>query len=523
MRLPFIIIPLTIPFLLFAQERQAAASAAAETQQLFGPRVGSVIDSTERVYFNLFPDIDEFVSARLEAAHDSVVVTIFTGGPAGRQLRLTPRDAAFLRWYFDNFEAIAHREEGSASSAMIATATDLNMLRSLSPLLDIGVFDPVSRRTMSEAPHARIILLDSSSVSGPVLWNDTAAIALWTGGGPFFAAEMNERLRIVPVDSIMELNSKVPIGFSRAFSGVFTLLGAITYKLIGGVTFNTLKHEDAIMVAAAGLYAILYSAIPAALIALIGKGIPVPHTIEAGMDIDDVRHALERLATREFFVDGLPLELRYAIRDFRLTHAMREPRPLVSTPVPSTKRTPLIAGTWIGGEMVVSLFGARTQPYGTGIGISAAYAYPLLRLAETEWELGIRPRAAAGLTYLSGEVVTTLQLNSPFYLCGGLTWLWTDGPEDEVQDSEGHGPTYEHTNTLHRDSFWQQTSLTIGIGYVFSNSFVELQYRRLLEPALSGTTWMFPGWSSYPNNTPTFEDLGTWAYPSVSLLFGWRL
>ncbi len=523
MRLPLIIILLAIPVILSAQSSRDVKSAEADTQGPLGPRVGSVIDSTERVYFNLFPDVDDFVSAYLIAENDSVAVTIIAEDQPDQVVRLTPRDAGFLRWYFDNFEAIAHREKGSASAAMIATATDLNMLRSLSPLLDIGVFDPVSRRTMSEASHARITLLDSSSVSGPVLWNDTAAIALWTRDGPFFAIDLNERLRIIPVDSIMELNTKVPIGFSRAFSGVFPLLGAITYKLIGGVTFNTLKHEDAIMVAAAGLYAILYSAIPAALIALIGRGIPVPHTFEAGMDIDDVRDALERLATREFFVDGLPLELRYAIRDFRLTHAMREPRPLVSTPVPSTKRKSSIAGTWIGGEMVVSLFGARTQPYGTGIGISTAYDYPLLRLAETDWELGLRPRAAAGLTYLSGEVVTTLQLNSPFYLCGGLTWLWTDGPEDEVQDSEGHGPTYEHTNTLHLDSFWQQTSLTIGIGYGFSNSFIELQYRRLLKPALSGTTWMFPGWSSYPNNTPTFEDLGTWAYPSVSIIFGWRL
>ncbi|MBE0643252.1 MAG: hypothetical protein IH600_04165 [Bacteroidetes bacterium] len=437
-------------------------------------------------------------------------------------MRLTPRDAAFLRWYLDHFEAIAHREDGSASSAMIAMATDLNLLRSLSPLLDIGVFDPVSRRTMSEASHARILLLDSNSISGPVLWNDTASIALWTGDGPFSAVDMNDRLRIVAVDSIAELRTKVPVGFYRAFRGIFPLLGAITYKLIGGMTFNTLKHDEAIMVAAAGLYPTLYSAIPAALLALIGKGIPVPQTIDAGMDIDDVRDALERLSTRELFVDGLPLELRYAIRDFRRTHVVQKSRPPASVQVPSTTRDHEIAGTWFGGETVVSLFGARTQPYGTGLGISAAYDIPLLRAAETDWVLGIRPRAAAGLTYLSGEVVTTVQLNSPFYLCGGLTWLWTDDPEGTVRDRDGYGPTYTHTNTLHRDSFWQQTSVTLGVGYVFGNSFVELQYRRLLEPALSGTTTIYENEYGLPPKK-IVEDLGTWAYPSVSLLFGWRL
>lgn len=405
---------------------------------------------------------------------------------------------------------------------MIAMAQDLILLRSLSPLLDIGVSDPVSRRSMSEASQARIVLPDSPSVSGTVLWNDAAAIALWTGGGPFSADGINARLRIVPVDSIVALNTKVPIGFYRAFSGIFPLLGAITYRLIGGIIFNTLKHEDVLMVATASLYPALASAIPAALIALIGKGIPVSHTNEAGMDADDIRDALERLSTRGLFVDGLPMELRYAIRDFRSSHAGREPG---AAPVfvsdASMNRTTSIAGAWIGGEMVVSLFGARTQPYGTGI--SAAFDFPLLPVADTDWQLGIRPRAAAGLTYLSGEVVTMLQLNSPFYLCSGLTWLWTDDAEDAVQDKGCHGPSYEHTNTLHRDSFRQQTSLTIGLGYLFRNSFVELQYRKLLRPALSGTTTTYPGWSSYPNTQPTFEDLGIWAYPSVSLLFECRL
>ncbi len=523
MRLPLIVILLAFPILLSAQGRPDGASRAFDTRALLGPRVGSVIDSTDRVYFNLFPDLDDFVSARLEAAHDSVIVTIFTGNPAGRQLRLSPRDAAFLRWYLDNFEAIAQREYGSASSAMIAKAADPNLLRSLSPLLDIGVFDPVSRRTMSEASEARITLLDSTVVSGAVLWNDTAAIALWTGGGPFSVADMNDRLRIVPVDSIVELSTEVPMGFGRAFSGIFPMVGAITYKLVGGMTFNALNHDEAIMVAAAGLYSMLYSAIPAALLALIGKGIPVPQTIDAGMDTDDVRDALERLSSRELFVEGLPLELRYAIRDFRRMHTAQEPRLSASAPALSATRNHAIAGTWFGGETVVSLYGARTQPYGTGIGVSAAFDFSLYRVADTDWVLGIRPRAAAGLTFLSGEAVLTMQLNSPFYLCSGLTWMWTDDADDEVSDRGGHGPTYYHTNTLHRDSFWQQTSVTVGIGYVFGNSVIELQYRRLLEPALSGTTTIYPSGFSYPNTSPSYEDLGTWAYPSVSVLFGWRL
>ncbi|MBR9975877.1 MAG: hypothetical protein KFF77_09880 [Bacteroidetes bacterium] len=523
MRIPLIFILLTIPCHLFSQDGPDSAGAA--RLEPLGPRVGSVIDSTERVYFNLFPDVDEFVSARLEPAHDLVVVTIFTGGPAGRQLRLTPRDAAFLRWYLDNFEAITHREEGSASSAMIARAPDLNLLRSLSPLLDIGVFDPVSRRTMSEASHAQVVLFDSSSHSGPVLWNDTAAIALWTGGGPFIANRVNEQLRIIPVDSIVELRTRVPIGFYRAFRNVFPLLGAITYKLIGGMTFNTLEHEDVLMVAAAGLYPALYSAIPAALIALIGKGIPVPHTIRAGMDTDDVRDALDRLATRELFIDGLPLELRYAIRDFRLSHAVREDRPPATAPVPSTKRKPSIAGLWIGGETVVSMFGARTQPYGTGLGVTASFVYPLLRQAETEWELGIRPRIAAGLTYLSGEMVVTTQLNGRFYLCGGLTWLWTDEPDRTAtgRSGGGHSDRYEHDISVDRSSFWKQTSVTVGLGYLIGASSIELQYRRLPEPVLSGSTTVYPGAFSYPNITPYTEDLGSWAYSTVSVIYSWRL
>ncbi|MBE0643251.1 MAG: hypothetical protein IH600_04160 [Bacteroidetes bacterium] len=58
MRLLLIITLLAFPILLFAQNSKDGKSAADDTRALLGPRVGSVIDSTERVYFNLFPTLD---------------------------------------------------------------------------------------------------------------------------------------------------------------------------------------------------------------------------------------------------------------------------------------------------------------------------------------------------------------------------------------------------------------------------------------------------------------------------------
>lgn len=109
-RLPLIIIFPASPFLLFAQGNRSEISTGTDISAPLCPRVGSVIDSTKRVYFDLFPDVDDFVSARVEAAHDSFIVTIFTGKSTERRLRRTVRDAAFLRWYLDKFETIAHRE-----------------------------------------------------------------------------------------------------------------------------------------------------------------------------------------------------------------------------------------------------------------------------------------------------------------------------------------------------------------------------------------------------------------------------
>ena len=509
---------LLFPVPLHAQHDISASAAEAP----LGPRLGSDIDRAERTYFNLFPDVDDFRTARLSWEGNSLRIDIVTDGGNDPSLLLSERDAAFLRWYLQNFEAIAHRDEGSASSAMIALAEDKTLLRSLESLLDRNVFEPVSRRSMGDASKACIVLQDSTVVEGTVLWNDTAGVALWTGEIPFSVGKLSDHVRILSMDEMAALTTDVSIGFHRSFAWFGGIFMALTYKLFGELSIDNLKHEDVIEIATFTFLGSLLTALPASAFAKWGEDVPVQRTLLPGMKVEDRNDLLDRLRPHWLFDEGLPMELRYAVRDFRLAHEGTPP----SLPVaPPRIEAPSTAGAWLGGEAATSLFGARTQAYGVGLGVTASYNLALLRFGTTDWRLGLRPRFAAGWTYVSAEAVATLQLDGPFYLSGGLTWLWTDDPDESAtgRAGGGHSERYVHHVSVDRSSFWKQTSVTVGLGYLFEDSSIELQYRRLTEPVLSATTTVYPSAFSYPNTTPYTEDLGSWAYSTVSIIYSWRL
>lgn len=520
MRLSLIFILLAIPFHLSAQD--GVDSGNTDRREPLGPRLGSVIDSTERVYFNLFPDVDDFRTARLSWNGDSLRVDIESDGGDNPSLLFSSRDAAFLRWYLQLFEAIAHRESGGASEKMIALAEDKTLLRSLEPLLDRDVFETVSRRPMSDASKACIVLRDSTVVEGTVLWNDTACIALWTGGTPFSVEKLSSHVRILSMNEMAALTADVSIGFTRSFAWYGSIFVALTYKLFGELTVDNLKHEDVIEIATFTLLGSLLTTLPASAFAKWGQDVPVQRTILPGMNVEERNDLLNRMQPHWLFDEGLPMELRHAVREFRLAHGGAPAS--FAAELPRTE-TPSIAGAWIGGEAAVSLFGARTQAYGVGLGATLSFNLPLLRFGTTDWRIGLRPRIAAGWTYVSAEAVSILQLDGPFYLCGGLTWLWTDEPDRTAtgRAGGGHSERYAHQVSVDRSSFWKQTSVTVGLGYLFDDSSIELQYRRLPEPVLSGTTTVYPSAFSYPNITPYTENLGSWAYSTVSIIYSWRL
>jgi hypothetical protein len=130
---------------------------------MLSSRVGESIDSTERVYFNLFRDINGFVSARAASRTDSSVDILITRNDRGGNdtvISMTRKAALELGRYIDHYERLFQGEESKV---------DLKEIRSYARPQKMFNDDAISLVVTTRSGEV---------VEGPVVMADDSLIVL---------------------------------------------------------------------------------------------------------------------------------------------------------------------------------------------------------------------------------------------------------------------------------------------------------------------------------------------------------
>jgi hypothetical protein len=519
MRITAMIVLISLPVLLEAQGPGSPGSTPVMPGQLLGPRIGAEIDVAEREYFNLFPGAEGFSYASLEAVGDRVRIVLYRDSLSYGQISLTARDAAFLRSYVEHFEAITYRERGSAAEALIDNIEDATLLLSLPDLEDIGVLE-VSRRKPWTDNTVRILMEDSTVFEYSLLSADVRSLYVWDGAPHYAADTIAVRLRRIPMDSVLSLRYDAPTGFTRAFALPFVLTMGMLQKFISHTTRNL---NDRSNIPASVLTGTLLSALMAlptsATIGGLGSATPLRKVLALPARAQERQRVIAEFLGDEENACVPPPEVAAEIQKRRVWYAGDS---IAGHPeqndegVGETYTSPW----WVGGEYVVNIYGTESQLYNIGIGLTVAREFALMRDGNGNSSLSLRVRLAGGLTYLSGEAMTRLQLPARLSVLAGFNWLRAEDNLGYARPGSRYTLNRSYINELRHEKPLQEVSWVIGVAADHGSTRIELQYRRLVLPALSLTSEFWTHNGAWVKQTEIHE-LTT--YPIISLLVALRI
>jgi hypothetical protein len=491
-----------------------------DAAQPLGARLGSVIDAGEREYFNLFPDIGAFSSAEFLPHAKYIELLVRDSAKGDRRILLEEKEAAFLRTYLENFEAITYRRGGSDTEALLEHIEDPGLLRVLPKLLDIG-FLALCRRPAWTSERVTLILADSHSVEYALLAADEGGVYVWKGEPHHHPDTIAIRLRRVPYDTLMGLHYRAPAGFFHAFAVPFVLTTGMVQKFLSSEREDADVPDKAAEEILHDTFVSAMMALPLALtLGALGENTRLPATVQFSSDPEKRRDAV-----REFLgeIRTVPVPQPVSERLRALEAAHFRPSGVSDTLNDSASgsgsaHSPL----WAGGEYVLSVYGTKAQLYNTGIGLTFAREYPLLRNAEGETLLALRGRVAGGLTYLSGELLASLPFGKEMSILAGCTWMRSEHRLDlhPVWLYDGSAATKWREIAVPPVKALQETSWTLAAAYDHEALHAEVQYRVLIQPALvrfsshsyrEGTQWRQTAKSEMKSD------------PTVSLLLGFRI
>lgn len=491
-----------------------------DAAQAFGPRLGTVIDAGEREYFGLFPDIEHFTSAEFRPNAKHIELLLHDSAKSDLRLLFLEQEAAFMRSYLENFEAITYRSRGSDTEALLEHIDDPVLLRVLPRLLHIGVL-ALCRRPAWTSERVTLIFNDSHRAECALLAADEGGLYVWRGEPHHHPDSIALRLRRVPYDSLQTMHYRAPVGFLHAFAIPFVLTTGMVQKFLNSKREDTNAPDKAAEVILNDTFVSAMMAFPLSLtLGGLGESTRLPAIIRFSPDLEERRDAI-----RKFLGDikTLPIPQSVTGRILDLRAAQTTPGTAIDTSKAfSSEGRGNHSRLWAGGEYVLSLYGTEAQLYNTGIGLTFAREYPLLRSAEGETLLALRGRVAGGLTYLSGELLVSLPVGKEMSILAGCTWMRAENRLDvhPVWIHDGRAATKWRKIEVPPVKVLQETSWTLATAYDHEALHMELQYRLLIQPALVrfradayrvGSQWWYTAKREMKS------------YPTISFLLGYRI
>ncbi len=521
MRLSPILVLLLSPVLLVAQDLGGSGRSSDAPVELLGSRIGAEIDAAEREYFNLFPDVEEFSSAKLEVAGDGLRILLFRDSLSNGQLALSAQDAAFLRSYIENFEAITFRDHGSAADALLEHIGDPALLHAYPKLREMGVLE-VTRLKSWTSERVLLVRRDSSSHEYALLAADDGGIYVWSGAPHHHPDTIMARLQRVPFDSLTTVYYNAPIGFIRAFLVPFALTMGMTQKVLARAWENDNDPDKVEQQVLSSTVVSALAALPVAVtLGVLGASARMPRTLHlTDQAVRRQEHIQEFLGDVESICVPPP-----AVADEIETRRSRYSAEVLTSASRTDEYDRKAASrsrAWAGGEYVVSMYGAGSQLYNVGLGLTFAREFVLLRNEIGAPQFSLRARAAGGLTYVSGEILGLLPIDGNVSILAGCTWLRARGLREmwPVWHHISRNASIIYNHTLQQGKVLQETSWTVAVSYDRDDLHAELQYRYLVQPALETSTihLTYDG-TRFERTVHTSLD----SYPTVSLLLGFRL
>ena len=433
------------------------------------PRVGTLIDRSELEYFHLFA-----FNEGLE------MVWVGVRDTAGQQLTLTSDGAesivqldtlqrAVLDEWLRSFETIC--ASGMTTARYFADSTRPLLTRAAGRLVHAGML-PEQPPRLSGCPSVSMLFRDGTRAEGHVLAMRDSLIAFVEGAPRPLRSHRGVSIRhVTEIDSVLTVHS------------VTSIPHRVTYWLLGGMA-GMLIVSEASRNSSEG---------PG------GSGSP-PASLPGGMIVGGLLGWVTSLAgnvdTPGFRPDDVSLaDLREALTPYdclgpvapEVFDAMqRSVRPRYARRPANDKPVGPVSVRWeaplsIGLESNVHVYGVKSRPIGVLPGLALSLQLPLLRGEGHALTLALR--GMAGISYRGGGAYVRYRQSALLRFFAGFEYIRiTDDLSTYTVSTMSRYVKYE--SYYEKDTWQQQSFLAVGIDIPLITSYLTLQYRHVLEPAL---------------------------------------
>jgi len=271
---------------------------------VLSPRVGTLIDTEEREYFGLFPDVDGFVSAAAIRDVSSIRIDVQYGlseTPSVQHFELAEKDLELLEAWFKDFEPIRYA---------MHSPTDFEYARmQYRTLVTKGIILPYKRPTPL---HVSVSMSDGRVIEGMLLCSDNTQLILDPDPERYSFTDAV----FVDTDSILDLAYEektslglIPVMAGITLGGLSALLVAHNYPMTSPCdNCMGIQETQRFMLSAATF--VLVSAASAVLTYVIGN-VTRPGKQYASIDKTSQKPVIpEILFEHQFFNRGVPPELK---------------------------------------------------------------------------------------------------------------------------------------------------------------------------------------------------------------------
>lgn len=197
---------------------------------ILSKRVGPLLDSYERKYFGLFPEIAGFVEARaFQVSADSFILTIsknFSQSSPDTTINLDRTTFDGLRDYLENFEHVLSHPTVFPKNLLLQGLITTNYLGS-------RLFELQERQKREKSsPNLKIYTKTGQEISTKILWASDSLLVTWKNASPYDWRYVNESVKLLFLKDIQLIVKKRKSRFWRD-AGLGSLIGGGAGALIG--------------------------------------------------------------------------------------------------------------------------------------------------------------------------------------------------------------------------------------------------------------------------------------------------
>jgi hypothetical protein len=500
-----IIVAFMLPVLSFAQGPEYALS-----------RVGSTLSVSEREYFQLFRNLDDFAQATFQQlSNGGLRIDVRLRDEAHVVLKLDSLEHVLFDLWLRRYEHLSFSGDTVMQAMLraVGSARASEKLRAFSRLHANGIID-IEMHRFEEPLQPLIVTTDGDTLRRALLAVTEAAVFVWDAGHVYDAASVGAHLRRIPADSIMLLEAPVTSSFGPAFlAGMFTSWAAMLHLVSREATGNEKEHFPVFATAVA-------LPIPAAIPGLLLGGLAsIPSLTRKYSIVEDslaVKRAIPALIPRTMFGTNVPPE--FHSRGIAGEVGMKVYGDSDTHPYDYLARRTDMSAWMLGVESLIHVYNVHARPVSAHIGLSLSRDIPLLRLSTNRngWYTALRPRISAG-TFIGAECALLLANPQSVSFLAGLAY--THVYEELGRSYEGHLIQHSWTSSYERESVLQESFAIVGLSIPTSYGAWEFQYRRVLQSALHTKV----RWFNYENDYYEEQVFGIKGFGGMSMIMNVRL